>query len=94
VRRQFLLVAVGTPGGSAVGRGGALLIRRLASETGEFGMVKMRAVDSSWVRAIGYDEAAEELWAEFDSSPDPYIHFEVPPEVFGSWQRRRASTSI
>lgn len=45
-------------------------------------MVTMRPVDSSWVRAIGYDEAAKELWAEFDRSPDPYVYFEVPPEVY------------
>jgi hypothetical protein len=46
-------------------------------------MVKMRAVESSSIRAIGYDEEAEELWIEFHSSRDPYVYFEVPPEVHG-----------
>ena len=46
------------------------------------GVVKMRPVESSSVRAIGHDKASEELWIEFHSSPDPYVYFEVPPEVY------------
>jgi hypothetical protein len=77
-------------------RAGTEVPRRAGGIRAERGGGMLRAVDSSWVRAIGYDETAKELWGEFDSSPDPYIHFEVPPEVFGSWQRRsrRVSTSI
>jgi hypothetical protein len=45
-------------------------------------MVTMHPVESSSIRAIGYDEVAEELWIEFHSSPDPYVYFEVPPEVY------------
>jgi hypothetical protein len=42
----------------------------------------MHPVESSSIRSIGYDEQAEELWIEFHSSPDPYVYFEVPPEVY------------
>src|SRR5438477_12375412 len=45
-------------------------------------MVRMHPVESSSIRAIGYDAAAEELWIEFRSSPDPYVYFAVPPEVY------------
>jgi hypothetical protein len=45
-------------------------------------MVTMHPVESSSIRSIGYDEQAEELWIEFHSSPDPYVYFEVPPEVY------------
>ncbi len=36
-------------------------------------MVRMHLVESSSIRAIGYDEKSEELWIEFHSSPDPYV---------------------
>lgn len=45
-------------------------------------MVTMHLVESSSIRAIGYDEEAEELWIEFHSSADPYAYFEVPREVY------------
>jgi KTSC domain len=45
-------------------------------------MVRMQPVESSSVRAIGYDEEAEELWVEFYSSPDPYVYLEVPPQIY------------
>jgi hypothetical protein len=45
-------------------------------------MVEMHLVESSCVRAIGYDEAGRRLWVEFHSSPDPYIYLAVPPEVY------------
>jgi hypothetical protein len=45
-------------------------------------MVRMHPVESSSIRSIGYDKQAEELWIEFHSSPDPYVYFEVPPEVY------------
>jgi hypothetical protein len=38
-------------------------------------------VESSSIRAIGYDEVAGELWVEFHSSPDPYVYLEVPRKV-------------
>ena len=46
-------------------------------------MVTMHVVESSSIRAIGYDGEAEELWIEFHSSPDPYVYFEVPADVYG-----------
>src|SRR6266568_2998651 len=46
-------------------------------------MVKMHLVESSSIRAIGYDEKREELWIEFHSSPDPYVYFAVPAEIYG-----------
>ena len=46
-------------------------------------MVTLHLVESSSIRAIGYDEETEELWIEFHISPDPYVYFEVPPEVYG-----------
>lgn len=48
---------------------------------GAGGMVKMHPVESSSIRAIGYDAAAEELWIEFHSSPNPYVYFEVPAAI-------------
>lgn len=45
-------------------------------------MVTMHPVESSSIRSIGYDAQAAELWIEFHSSPDPYVYFEVPPEVY------------
>ena len=45
-------------------------------------MATMHPVESSSIRAIGYDAGAEELWIEFHSSPDPYVYFEVLPEVY------------
>jgi hypothetical protein len=35
----------------------------------------MHLVESSSIRAIGYDEKSEELWIEFHSSPDAYVYF-------------------
>jgi len=49
-------------------------------------MVTMHPVESSSIRAIGYDETAEELWIEFHSAPDPYVYFGVPPDVYGELQ--------
>jgi hypothetical protein len=46
-------------------------------------MVTMHVVESSSIRAIGYDGEAEELWIEFHSSPDPYVYFAVPADVYG-----------
>ncbi len=46
-------------------------------------MVTMHLVESSSIRAIGYDEEAEELWIEFHSSPDPCVYFAVSAEVCG-----------
>ena len=46
-------------------------------------MVTMHVVESSSIRAIGYDGEAEELWIEFHSSPDPYVYFEIPADVYG-----------
>ena len=46
-------------------------------------MVRMQPVESSSIRAIGYDQEAEELWVEFYSSPDPYVYLEVPPTIYG-----------
>jgi len=46
-------------------------------------MVTMHVVESSSIRAIGYDGEAEELWIEFHSSPDPYVYFEVSADVYG-----------
>ena len=46
-------------------------------------MVTMHLVESSSIQAIGYDEEGEELWIDFHSSPDPYVYFEVSPEVYG-----------
>lgn len=46
------------------------------------GMVRMHRLGSASIRAIGYDKAAEELRIEFHSSPDPYVYFEVPPQVY------------
>ncbi len=45
-------------------------------------MVTMRLVKSSSIRAIGYDEDAEELWIEFHSSPGAYGYQGVPHGVF------------
>lgn len=42
----------------------------------------MRHVQSSSVRAIGYDKDAEELWVEYHSSPGAYRYRGVPPDVF------------
>jgi hypothetical protein len=50
-------------------------------------MVRMHLVESSSIRAMGYDEKSEELWIEFHSSPDPYVYFEVPPEVYSELER-------
>jgi len=46
-------------------------------------MVTMHLVESSSIRAIGYDEDVEELWIKFHSSPDPYVYFAVPAEIYG-----------
>ena len=46
-------------------------------------MVTMHLVESSSIRAVGYNAEAEELWIEFHSSPNPYVYFAVPAEVYG-----------
>jgi hypothetical protein len=45
-------------------------------------MVTMRLVKSSSIRAVGYDEDAEELWVEYHSSPGVYGYQGVPRDVF------------
>jgi hypothetical protein len=50
-------------------------------------MVMMHLVESSSIRAIGYDDEAQELWIEFHSSPDPYVYFEVPLEVYAELEQ-------
>jgi hypothetical protein len=50
-------------------------------------MARLQPVESSSVRAIGYDEEAEELWVEFYSSSDPYVYLRVPPKIYGELRR-------
>jgi hypothetical protein len=46
-------------------------------------------VESSSIRAMGYDEKSEELWIEFHSSSDLYVYFTVPAEIYGPAGRSR-----
>ena len=59
-------------------------------------MVTTHLVESSSIRAILYDEAAEELSIEFHSSADLTLILKFRGRFIGSWKRpdRRASTSI
>lgn len=43
--------------------------------------MRMRRVQSSSIRAIGYDQDAEELWVEYHSAPGAYVYQGVPRAV-------------
>ena len=45
-------------------------------------MVRWHGVESSSIRAIGYDPEKYEVWVEFLTRPGPYVHFDVPPKVY------------
>ena len=49
---------------------------------GELVMLKWHAVESSSIRAIGYDPEKYEAWVEYLTRSGPYIYFGVPPEVY------------
>jgi len=45
-------------------------------------MLRVQTVESSSIRAIGYDPEKYEVWVEFLTRPGPYVYFGVPPEVY------------
>lgn len=45
-------------------------------------MLRVSEVESSSIRAIGYDPEKYEVWVEFLTRPGPYVYFGVPPEVY------------
>jgi hypothetical protein len=47
----------------------------------------MHPVESSSIRAIGYDEAAAALGIIYHSRPDTYVYFDVPESVYGALER-------
>jgi hypothetical protein len=49
--------------------------------------LKMRAVDSSSVAAIGYDAKRREVYVRFETSPRLYAYVGVPPSTFQELER-------
>ncbi len=45
-------------------------------------MLRWHAVESTSIRAIGYDPEKCEAWVEYLTRPGPYVYFAVPPEVY------------
>jgi hypothetical protein len=45
-------------------------------------MLTWHEVESTSIRAIGYDPERYEAWVEFLSRPGPYVYLGVPPEVY------------
>ena len=45
-------------------------------------MLSRHEVESSSIRAIGYDPERYEAWVEYLSRPGPYVYFGVSPEVY------------
>lgn len=49
-------------------------------------MVRRHPVESSSIRAIGYDRRTRELWVEYRTRYTPYAYVGVPPYVFAELQ--------
>ena len=52
------------------------------SRSGKLVMLGWHRVESTSIRAIGYDPEKYEVWVEFLTWPGPYVYFGVPPEVY------------
>jgi hypothetical protein len=50
-------------------------------------MLTWHLVDSTSVRAIGYDLEKCEAWVEYLTRPGPYVYVGVPPEVYAALEQ-------
>jgi hypothetical protein len=54
-------------------------------------MLTWHGVESTSIRAIGYDPERYEAWVEFLSRPGPYVYLGVPPEVFAELEEAESA---
>ena len=50
-------------------------------------MLTWHLVDSTSIRAIGYDPEKREAWVEYLTRRGPYVYFGVPPEVYAELEQ-------